>query len=82
MPLTQRDQKRVVLHARARAYEDAAREVVSLSKTGYDIEDADKLARLWWGRARELRADADSTFSSLDNDTVDDVVKRYTISLG
>jgi hypothetical protein len=71
MPLSQRDQKRAILHARARAYEDAARELRRDSSL-------EALPKSWETRAALLRANADATIASpIDGRTVDEIVRTY-----
>lgn len=83
MPLNQREQKRAILHVRARTYEDVARELRSMSRTGFDLgADVQRACDTFERRARELRADADSTlYSSVDDTTVNDMLRRFTIKL-
>lgn len=82
MPLNQREQKRMILHVRARTFEDAARELRSATRTGFDLEDAEKIAATWDARARQLREDADDTFvSSVDRLTVDEMLKSYATTV-
>ena len=77
MPLNQYEQKRAILHVRARAFEDAAREISVATTSG--VQTVAQACETLRSFARSLREDADSTFSSLqDRDcTVDSLLKRY-----
>jgi hypothetical protein len=77
MPLNQYEQKKAILHVRARAFEDAAHALRFYAQTGYDLADVEKAANDFEVTARGLREDADSPYSSLMGKTVDEVLYTH-----
>jgi hypothetical protein len=75
MPLNQGQQKVAILAARAKAFDDAARETRAAARTGYDLADAERLATTFESFARGCRDEAAA--GGYRSETVADVVERY-----